>query len=163
LKNVYHKLLFPFGALCVQQHNSACDSFLIAEWHFFFHGTGAPSGSGPPLYRGFTITLRHTILGSTLLAECSARHRDHYVVPDNPQHSQKTPFPIRCRKGNAHVSLIIFITKPANTTGARGGTVGWGTALQGGRSRVRFPMVSLEFFIEIILAIALWPWIWLSL
>jgi hypothetical protein len=24
-------------------------------------------------------------------------------------------------------------------------------------------MVSLEFFIEIILAIALWPWIWLSL
>jgi len=29
--------------------------------------------------------------------------------------------------------------------GARGGAVGWGTALQAGRSRVRFPMVSLEF------------------
>jgi hypothetical protein len=38
----------------------------------------------------------------------------------------------------------------------RGGAVGWGTALQTGRSRFRFPMVSLEFFIEIILPAALW-------
>ena len=29
---------------------------------------------------------------------------------------------------------------------AAGGAVGWGTALQAGRSRVRFPMMSLEFF-----------------
>ena len=34
---------------------------------------------------------------------------------------------------------------------------------QVGRSRVRFPMVSLEFFIDIILPVALWPWGWLSL
>jgi hypothetical protein len=34
------------------------------------------------------------------------------------------------------------------SAGARGGAVGWGTALQAGRSRVRFPMVSLEFFID---------------
>jgi hypothetical protein len=39
--------------------------------------------------------------------------------------------------------------------GARGGEVGWGTALQAGISRVRFPMVSLEFFIGIILSVAL--------
>jgi hypothetical protein len=38
------------------------------------------------------------------------------------------------------------------------GAGGWGTALQAGRSRVRFPMVSLEFFIDIILPTALWPW-----
>jgi len=31
-------------------------------------------------------------------------------------------------------------------TGAHGGAVGWGTALQAGRSRVRLPIVSLEFF-----------------
>jgi len=46
--------------------------------------------------------------------------------------------------------------------GARGSTVGWGTALQVGRSRVRFPMVSLKLFIYIILPAALWPWGWLS-
>ena len=44
------------------------------------------------------------------------------------------------------------------THGARGGAVGSGTALQVGMSRVRFPMVSLEFFIDIILPAALWPW-----
>jgi hypothetical protein len=31
--------------------------------------------------------------------------------------------------------------------GAHGGAVGWGTAPKAGRSRVRFPMVSVKFFI----------------
>jgi hypothetical protein len=44
-----------------------------------------------------------------------------------------------------------------------GGAVGWGTALQAGRSRVQFPMVSSEFFIDIILSVVLWPWGRLSL
>jgi hypothetical protein len=35
---------------------------------------------------------------------------------------------------------------------------GWGTALQTGRSRVRFPVVSLDFLIGIILPAAIWPW-----
>ena len=42
--------------------------------------------------------------------------------------------------------------------GACGGAVAWGTALRAGRSRVEFPMVSLEFFIDIILPATLWPW-----
>jgi hypothetical protein len=46
---------------------------------------------------------------------------------------------------------------------ARGGAVGWGTALQTGTSRVRFPMVSLEFFSDIIVSVALWTWGRLSL
>jgi len=39
--------------------------------------------------------------------------------------------------------------------GVRGCAVGSGTALQAGRSRVRFAMVLLEFFIDIILSAAL--------
>jgi len=45
--------------------------------------------------------------------------------------------------------------KYVHIEGAHGGTVGWGTALQVRRSR--------EFFIDIILPAALWPWVWLSL
>jgi len=47
--------------------------------------------------------------------------------------------------------------------GSRIGAVGWGTAPQAGRSQVRFQMVSLEFFIDIILPATLWPRGWLSL
>ena len=52
-------------------------------------------------------------------------------------------------------SLTISITTIIAT---RGSAVGWGTALQAGRSWVRFTMVSLEFFTD-----ALWPWGWLRL
>jgi hypothetical protein len=46
-----------------------------------------------------------------------------------------------------HFSL--FVIEP----GVRGGAVGWGTALQVGRSRVRFPMESLEFFGDLTLPV----------
>jgi hypothetical protein len=42
-------------------------------------------------------------------------------------------------------------------------TVLFGTTLQTGRSRVRLPMVSLEFFSDIFLPVALWSWGQLSL
>jgi hypothetical protein len=45
---------------------------------------------------------------------------------------------------------------------AAGAAVGWGTVLLAVRW-FRFPMVSLEFFIDIMFPAALWPWGWLSL
>jgi hypothetical protein len=42
-----------------------------------------------------------------------------------------------------------------------GGTVGWGTALQVGRSQVVSPTGLLKFFIDLIVPAALWPWGWL--
>ena len=45
----------------------------------------------------------------------------------------------------------------AGCMGACGSAVGRGTALQAARSRVRFAIVSCEFFITKILPAALWP------
>ena len=53
-----------------------------------------------------------------------------------------------------YFACIIF-TRYYSLFGARGSEVGWGTVLQIGRSRVWFPMVSMEFFIDIILPAAL--------
>jgi hypothetical protein len=58
---------------------------------------------------------------------------------------------------NFHIHLIL-----SWGGGVRGGAVGWGTALQAGRSGVRFLMRSLEFFIDLIILAALWPWGWLT-
>jgi hypothetical protein len=56
------------------------------------HGVTAPSGPGPPHYRGLTITLRHTTLGRAPLDEWSARRRDLYLTTHNT-HKRQTSVP----------------------------------------------------------------------
>jgi hypothetical protein len=51
---------------------------------FLFHSTTS-NRPGPPHYRGFTITLRHTTVGSTTLIEWSARHGDLYLTHNAPK------------------------------------------------------------------------------
>jgi hypothetical protein len=52
------------------------------------HVATVPSRPEPPHYRGFTITLRYTTLGKTVLEEWSARHSD--LDLKNTQHSPAT-------------------------------------------------------------------------
>jgi hypothetical protein len=64
-----------------KKHKILSSTYISAfnKIHIFFHGTRATSVSGPPQYRGFTITLRHTTLGRTPLDEWLARRRDLYL------------------------------------------------------------------------------------
>jgi hypothetical protein len=63
-------------------------------FNFFYHDATAPppSGSRPPYYRGFTITLGHTTLGRTTLEKRSARRRDLYLTTNNT-HKRQTSMP----------------------------------------------------------------------
>jgi hypothetical protein len=51
-----------------------------------------PSGPGPPHYRGFTITLRHTRYDSS----GRVLNPSHRPLPDNTQHSQQTDIHAPC-------------------------------------------------------------------
>jgi hypothetical protein len=85
-----------------------------------------------------------------------------YYVPEGPAKSEF------CRNHNSiYIRCNMYVHRRTcswNTNsyilkyGVRGGAVGWVTALQAGRSRVWFPMESLEFFSNLIIPVALWPW-----
>jgi hypothetical protein len=83
----------PWNCHVLQNHNTCWDkvlqlsplSTLSCDYRQetvpnFPHSATAPSGPGPPHYRGFTITLRHNTLGRTSLDEWSASRRDHYLT-----------------------------------------------------------------------------------
>jgi len=86
------------------QHNGVSNvtfyerrSYILAQTFnkttaFFFHASTAPSGSGPPHYRGLTITLRHTKLCRTPVDEGSTSRRDLYLTTHNT-HTRQTSMP----------------------------------------------------------------------
>jgi hypothetical protein len=55
--------------VCQRASNSQKTRVFMPSLLHFFHGAMAAGRPGPPYYRGFTITLRHTSLGKTLLDE----------------------------------------------------------------------------------------------
>jgi hypothetical protein len=63
-----------------------------SSFYFMAQAQWPPSGPGPPYYRGFTITLRHTTLDRTPLDEWSARRRDLYLTKHNI-HKRQTSMP----------------------------------------------------------------------
>jgi hypothetical protein len=80
--------------------------------------------------------------------------RSIWVVPPNfclDQYPKKIIFLIGA-------GGVLF--RPIIIRGACDGAFGWGTGLQAGQSLVQFVMLSLEFFIVIILLATLWPSGW---
>ena len=61
----------------------------------FSHEATALSGPGLPQYRGFTITIKQTILGRIPLVERSAQRINLYLT--HTQHSQETDFHSSCK------------------------------------------------------------------
>jgi hypothetical protein len=53
---------------------------------------------------------------------------------------------------------LIYLKAECLFMGTRGSVVSWGTMLRAGRSRVRFPIRSLDFSIDLILPATLLPW-----
>jgi hypothetical protein len=67
----------------------------ICKCTFSLHCARALSGPGPPHYRGFTITLRHTTLGRTPLDKCSALGTDLYLTTHNTHKRETSMLPER--------------------------------------------------------------------
>ena len=57
---------------------------------FFSHGATAPTEPGPPHYRRFMITLRHTAFGSTPLGQWVVSRRELYLEIHNTHRRQTT-------------------------------------------------------------------------
>ena len=77
-----HQTLFQTVALCPFRTVQGIEAFIL-----FFHGSAAPSGKGPPQFRGLVITLSRTPLD-----EWSARRRDLYLTTHNT-HKRQTSMP----------------------------------------------------------------------
>ena len=78
-RNLLYRYYILYMCVCVQ---------------FFPHGATSFSGLGPPHYRGFTITPRHTTLGRTPLEEQPARRTDFYLTTHHTHKSQTSTTPV---------------------------------------------------------------------
>jgi hypothetical protein len=86
------ELIYPFRGRLWQLKTQRFSLLHSSPNINFVRGASAPSGPGLPHYRGFGITLRHTILGRTPLDERSARRRDLYLTT-HYTHNRQTSMP----------------------------------------------------------------------
>jgi hypothetical protein len=147
----------------------------------------SPQWARASSFTRFLVHTRRTTVGRTPLDEWSARRRDLYLATHNT-HNRQTPMPAagfetansagerpqtnaldsaatgigRSQSGVKHIIVEMWACWcfKDSYTKYTGGTADGGTVvkIQIGRSLVWFQMVSLEFSIDIILPIALWPW-----
>ena len=158
-------------------------TYVYAQTHrvsFFFLWRYVPTRVMASTFTSFLDrTQRRTTVGRAPPDKWSARRTVLYLTTHDSQNrhpclqrvsnlqSQKVSGRRPTSYTRGHLERLVSLLHKLNIQlyfemGARGGAVGWGTALQDGRSRVRFP-VSLEFFSDVIIPAALWSWGWLSL
>jgi hypothetical protein len=88
----------------------------------------------------------------------------YHLVPRLGMGGVMFTFPVHLHGGLGNIlslgNHVLCVICTAESYRSKRWHSGWGTALQTRRSWDRFPMLSLEFAIEIILPAALWPWGW---
>ena len=100
------KVIFPeLAHNTTLQQSRTFRSLVCSLPCLLFYGTKASIVSGPPHYRGFTVTLGRITLGRTALDEWSARHRELYLATHNTHKRQDIRAPgIRTRNSSKRVT-----------------------------------------------------------
>jgi hypothetical protein len=123
-------------------------------------GHAAPGTYRLPLIASLVSLLHYTSKKSIPLILCNSWNRESNYVNNFCKlwGVAATPFFVLGTKsctGWAHYLRIFCMY--SYETGAGGSVVAWGTTLQAGRSRFRFPIRSLDFSIDLILRAAFLP------
>jgi hypothetical protein len=105
----------------------------------------------------------NNILHENAFGQCysGVRYRpgSHSMVRVRSQKSLCGIYSVHSSTGVGFLSVLQFISINYHSTIApRSGVVGRGTTLQTGRPRVRVPMKSSDYSIDLILPDVLWPW-----
>jgi hypothetical protein len=113
----------------------------LKKWiYLFLVLRNSPSGPGPPLYRGFTFTFRHTTLGRTPLDEWSAGRRNLYLTTHNTHKTQEIYAP------TGFEPTIPASSRPQTHALDRAAT---GIGKEGSSARIKFESFLLQNFSEL--------------
>jgi hypothetical protein len=138
----------------------------VSEWSVSHSPSFIPKEKAPSSHlTGDRVRPRNNTaiaVNRTTIPRTSNSQPIHYSTWAIQTLSRTVCFLFKCRVTVKLIRITVNYQWQLYLIGQRCGAVGWGTALQAGRSRVRFPMASLEVLIDIIPATA-WSWGRLSL